>query len=319
MLNRRDFLQTLSAATLGGFVVQAQPSSRLERIGLGLFTIPTLLDQDFAGALKLISKIGYKELEFYGPYPFSVPVAHERWKNVSQSLGFKGSGWFGLTVPQVRQLMNRYGLTSPSMHTDLGTLRERMSQLADAAHVMGQRYVTLPAIPEAERPNLDAYKRLADEFNQIGANAAKAGVTFMYHNHGYGLVEMEGQIPFRVLVERTDPKLVALQMDIYWTTCGGADPIAYLQEYAGRFHALHIKDMAKRVRFAGDGGDSKQWIELFPFISDAGSGVLDLPGILSAAKRSGAQHFFVERDRAPKAEGTLRRSYQYLAGLQLKA
>ena len=312
MFTRRNFLSQFTAATLGGFVPQTE---QLERIGLGLFTIPWLLEKDFAGTLKLLAQIGYKELEFYGPFPFSTPAAQARWRSVTAAVGFKGSGYFGKTGKQVRQLMNRHGLTSPSMHTDLSTLRERMSQLGEAAHVVGQRYVTLPSIPEAERPNLDAYKRLADEFNQIGANAAKAGVTFMYHNHGYGLVEMEGQIPFRVLVERTDPKLVALQMDVYWTTAGGTDPIAYLNEYAGRFHSLHIKDMAKRVRFAGDGGDAKQWIELFPFISDAGSGVLDLPGILSAAKRSGAKHFFVERDRAPNAEETLRKSYAYLAAL----
>lgn len=314
-LSRRNFLSQFSAAALTGFAPQTQ---RLERIGLGLFTIPWLLEKDFAGTLKLLAQIGYKELEFYGPYPFSTPAAHERWKSVTAAVGFKGSGYFGLTGKQVRPLMNRHGLTSPSMHTDLGTLRARLNQLAEAAQVMGQRYVTLPAIPDAERPNLDAYKRLADEFNQIGANAAKAGVMFMYHNHGYGLVEKEGQIPFRALVERTDPKLVALEMDIYWTTAGGADPIAYLKEFPGRFHALHIKDAAKPIRFAGDGGDSKQRIELFPFISDAGSGVLDLPGILSAAQHAGAKHFFVERDRAPKAEDTLRNSYRYLAALRLK-
>jgi sugar phosphate isomerase/epimerase len=66
------------------------------------------------------------------------------------------------------------------------------------------------------------------------------------------------------------------------------------------------------------GGDAKQWIELFPNIADAGSGVLDLPAILQQARQSGVAHFFVERDRAPNAEETLRKSHDYLAALRAK-
>jgi sugar phosphate isomerase/epimerase len=104
-------------------------------------------------------------------------------------------------------------------------------------------------------------------------------------------------------------------MDIYWMTAGGADPVAYLKEYPSRFRSLHIKDMTKRMRFSGDGSDAGQWIGLFPNISDAGSGVLDLPAILTQAKKSGAQHFFVERDLAPNPDETLRKSFQYLSAL----
>ena len=129
---------------------------------------------------------------------------------------------------------------------------------------------------------------------------------------------MEGQIPFQVLLERTDARLVDLQMDIYWTTAGGADPIALQKTYPGRFRLMHIKDMTKRVRFEGDGGDAQQWMALFPFIADAGSGVLDLPGILAQARKSDVQHFFVERDLAPNPVETLKKSYQYLAALEFE-
>jgi sugar phosphate isomerase/epimerase len=156
---------------------------------------------------------------------------------------------------------------------------------------------------------------MADEFNAIGRRAVTLGLRFAYHNHGYGLVPVDGQVPFDLVVERTDPALVDLQMDLYWVTAGGADPIAYLKRYGGRYRMIHIKDMLKRVRFAGDGGDPAQWIELFPYIADAGKGVLELPQILSEARRSGVQHFFVERDQAPAPEETMRESYRYLASL----
>lgn len=303
---------TGAAAALRG---QGAEGARLDRLGVGLFTIPTLLERDFAGAMRTVAAVGYKEVEFFGPYPFSAPSAQERWKTVSASLAFKGSGYFGHPPRDVRAILDDNGLTSPSMHTDLDSLRTRLEPMAEAAHLLGQRYVVLPSIPPPERQNLDGYRRMADEFNAIGRRAVTLGLRFAYHNHGYGLVPVDGQVPFDLVVERTDPALVDLQMDLYWVTAGGADPIAYLKRYGGRYRMIHIKDMLKRVRFAGDGGDPAQWIELFPYIADAGKGVLELPQILSEARRSGVQHFFVERDQAPAPEETLRESYRYLASL----
>jgi sugar phosphate isomerase/epimerase len=80
---------------------------------------------------------------------------------------------------------------------------------------------------------------------------------------------------------------------------------------------MHVKDMAKDVRFSGDGGDPNQWIELFPYLTDAGSGVLDLKTILSHAKKSKVEHFIVERDLTPNPAEDLRKSYNYLSALDL--
>ena len=76
---------------------------------------------------------------------------------------------------------------------------------------------------------------------------------------------MNGQIPFNLILEKTDPKLVDFEMDIYWTTAGGVDPVAYLDKYPGRFRLMHVKDMTKQVRFSGDGGDPQAMDRAFPF------------------------------------------------------
>ncbi|MDQ3846342.1 MAG: sugar phosphate isomerase/epimerase [Bacteroidota bacterium] len=308
MLNRRTFLQLSSAIAAGTILTRCgerttmnKTTPSIDRIGLQLFSIPKLLEQDFAGTLKMIAQIGYKEVEFYGPYSFSAPEDVERWKSVSPSLGFSGSGFFGHTVQEVKKILDDNGLSSPSMHTNLATLKQHMSEMAEAAQALGTTYVILPSAET--QTNLDGYRRQADEFNEIGASAAKYGLRFAYHNHGNGLKEMEGKIPMELILERTDPKLVNFQMDIYWTTAGGIDPVAYLDKYRGRYRLMHIKDMAKPVRFSGDGGDPKQWIELFPYMADAGSGVLDLKTILSHAQKSGVEHFLVERDLAPNPKG----------------
>jgi sugar phosphate isomerase/epimerase len=272
MFKRRDFLKNSAGLVLGSVLSQYlnarsafSGSPHLDRIGVQLFSIPKILEKDFSGTMKMVSQIGYKEIEFYGPYPFSAAEDKQRWKAVTPSLGFSGSGYFGLTVKEVKKVLDDNGLTSPSMHTGLSTLRSNMNEMNEAANVLGQKYVVLPSANT--EPNLDGYKRLADDFNAIGSQAEKAGLRFAYHNHGNGLKEIEGIIPFDLILERTDPKLVYLQMDIFWMTAGDVDPVAYLDKYPARFRLMHIKDMAKKVRFSGDGGDSKQWIELFLFSS----------------------------------------------------
>lgn len=319
-MDRRTFLQSatglLAGATVAGRSVAAAASrSMIERLGLQLFTVPVLLERDLETGLRQIAQIGYQELELFGPYPFSLTSAHERWRSITPMLGFTQSGYFGRTARQFRQLMDRHGLTSPSMHVDLETLQQRLSETIDAAQLLGQRYAGISSIPEERRRSLDDYRRMADLSNELGARMAKAGLRFLYHNHGYGLTPVDGQIPLRLLIERIDPRYVGLEMDIYWTTAGGADPVEMLDAYPGRHRLIHLKDMKQRVRFEGDGGTPAQWVKLFPYMADAGEGVLDIPTIVAHAKRAGVEHFIVEHDQAADPLATLRTNYRYLSTL----
>jgi sugar phosphate isomerase/epimerase len=322
MTRGRDFLRNSGALAISGLLFQKLDAAsffsdyaHLNKIGLQLFSIPKLLEKDFAGTMKMIADIGYKEVELFGPYPFSTDEAKERWKKIVPSVGFSGSGFFGLSIKEVKKILGDNGLSSPSMHTDLSSLQNNMEQLAEGAHELGAMYVILPSYET--QPNLDAYKRLADKFNDIGAHAQKLGIRFAFHNHGNGLKEMEGKIPLELIIEQTDPKSVYLQMDIYWTTAGGIDPSTLLDKYPGRYRLIHLKDMTKQARFSGDGGDPKQWIELWPFMADAGSGVLDLKKIITHAKKSGVEHFILERDMVPDPDVALVKSYKYLSQIDI--
>ena len=325
MTHRRNFLKA-TAAMLAGNIFSSKLNAKppvnwksrggLDKIGVQLFSIPLLSEKDFTGTMKMLAEIGYKEIEFFGPYSFSAQEDKERWQAVAPSVGFSGSGFFGFSVKEVKKILDDNGLSAPSMHTGTATLKEAMDEMAEAAHVLGTKYVILPSSPTQK--DLDGYKKLADDFNEIGSEARKRDIRFAYHNHGNGLRAIDGKIPFDLIVERTDPKLVFFQMDIYWMTAGGVDVSAYLDKYPGRFRLMHVKDMAKDVRFSGDGGDPQQWMELFPYLANAGGGVLDLEKILSHAKRSGVEHFIVERDLAPNPEDDLRRSFTYLKGVDLK-
>jgi sugar phosphate isomerase/epimerase len=162
---------------------------------------------------------------------------------------------------------------------------------------------------------MSGYKRMADTFNKIGAAAKEHGLRFAYHNHGYGLQPVSGIVPFEMMMEATDPELVYLEMDIFWTTAGRVNPINYLKKYSGRYKMLHLKDMKELRFFSGDGGDPSQWIPLFPYMTAAGDGVLALEPLVDVALKTGVDHFFVEQDMVADPESALGRSYAYLKGL----
>jgi hypothetical protein len=98
----------------------------------------------------------------------------------------------GLRV-QAEWILDRRALTAPAMHVDLETLRPRLSEAADAAHVLNMKYVGISSIAADARRTLDGYKRAADEFNEIGAKTETHGLRFTDHNHGYGLTEHDGR------------------------------------------------------------------------------------------------------------------------------
>tara|TARA_E500000318_G_scaffold37374_1_gene36064 strand:- start:1745 stop:2701 length:957 start_codon:yes stop_codon:yes gene_type:complete len=315
-MNRREFIQNTalaSSATLLMGLGSCSPVSKgLESIGIQLFSLPKLLDNDLEGALEMLSQMGYKEIEIYGPYPFSAAAAHERWKAVTPSLGFTGSGFFGKTAQEFGSMLKNHGLRASSGHIDLVSLQTKMPEIGKAVRTLGLDCLGISAIPGDLRATLDDYKRMADTFNTIGANAKKEGFKFIYHNHGYGLHEMDGRIPLNIILDNTDPDLVFFEMDIYWTTAGGADPIAYLEKYKGRYKAMHLKDMKEITTFKGDGGTSDQWIALFPLMTSVGKGAMDIPAIVEAAQKSGVEHFFVEQDVVENPKVALKESIDYL-------
>src|SRR5688500_9207159 len=206
MLNRRRFIKNSATFSVASLLLSAELLAQkklIEKIGIQFFSLPKFLEKDFAGTLAMLSKMGYKEVELYGPYPFSTEAAQKRWDSVTSALGFKGSGYFGHSVNEIKNLLNQNGLTAPSFHTDLDTLQTSMDKLGEAAQLLGHKYVILPSIPDEKRQTLDDYKKMGDAFNKIGESATKAGLKFAYHNHGYGLKEMNGQVPLKLILDGT--------------------------------------------------------------------------------------------------------------------
>ncbi len=314
-MKRREFLTNTAVSLLAINNSNANVFETLKKqnkLGIQLFSVPKLLSTDLIGGLTMLAKLGYKEIETFGPFDFSTESSKNGWKAAEKMLGFAGSGLYGKTPLEFKQILDDLSLKTPGTHTDLDTLEKNMGALAEAAQVLGWKYVTLPAIPAERRTSIDDYKRMADTFNTIGANAKKYGLKLGYHNHGYGIKPMNGKVGLDILIENTDPALLFLEMDVFWTAAGGASPVDYLKKYPNRYKMLHIKDMKEKKTFAGDGGGMNDWMPMFPLMASAGEGVLNVAEIIKVAKKVGVEHFFVEQDMVANPEIALGKSAQFL-------
>jgi sugar phosphate isomerase/epimerase len=127
-------------------------------------------------------------------------------------------------------------------------------------------------------------------------------VQFAYHNHDFEFAPLEGKVPYDLLLERTDPRAVKLEMDLYWTVKGGASPVEYFERHPGRFHLLHVKDMDATPR---------------RFFADVGRGTIDFKSIFARSRKAGVRHYFVENDEpAGSPFDSLRASFDYLRRLE---
>jgi sugar phosphate isomerase/epimerase len=314
MNSRRQFLKSAAATVAGAALagdVLGEILKKKGNVGVQLFTIPSMVAADFKGTLSKLATIGYKEIEFFGPYDFSAPETIEGWKRIAPMLGITKNAFYGYTPTDVKSMLKDVGLSTPSAHLDLITMRKNMSAAMDGLSTLGVKYVAIPAINNPD--DRSDFNKLADEFNSFGEQMKKSGITFVYHNHGYEHAEKDGKVLMDTLLTQTDSNNVKFELDIFWMAAAGASPIEYLKKYPGRFKLLHIKDASEPIRFSGDGGSPDQWMPLFGKMADPGSGIFDIPGIIDAAKKSGVDHFYLERDLTPDPEKTLNNSFAYLS------
>ena len=280
MLDRRSFLGSVGAALAlaarPGGAARLLADRKIKRIGLQLYTVRDQMKQDVAGTLAQVAKTGYREVEF--------------------------AGYFDKTPAQIRALLEKNDLRSPSAHIPLQQVNSDWARTAAAAKTIGHEWIVIPWLDEDQRgKTADDWKRLAENFNRAAKQAHEAGLRFAYHNHWFEFAPVGGQVPYDLLLSETDPRLVDFEMDLYWITKAGGDPLAYFAKYPGRFKLVHVKDSTAKPKQA---------------IADVGSGVIDFRTIFQHSKQAGIQHYFVERDDAPDPFASIANSERYLSKLE---
>lgn len=276
MTDRRTFIGSAAAGVLGASplarLLAATSMERLGRIGLQLYTIRKAMERDFEGSLARVARIGYREVEF--------------------------AGYFDHSADQVRRMLRRHHLAAPSAHISLEDIRTHWERTVADAHTIGHKYLVCAWINDEDR-TVDGYRKVAEEFNRAAETARKADIEFGYHNHSYEFVPVDGQLPYDILLAASDPALVKFELDLFWITKGGADPLAYFAKYPGRFPLVHVKDMSR---------DGK--------MVDVGKGTIDFRRIFADREQAGIRHFFVEHDEPANPFASIASSYAWLRGLR---
>ncbi|HEX6053835.1 MAG TPA: sugar phosphate isomerase/epimerase [Gemmatimonadaceae bacterium] len=266
--------QSLSAASDSGTSDRGAAASA-QRIGIQLYTVRDLLGNNFDHTLQQVAAIGYKEVELAGLYDKS--------------------------PESVRKTLDKLGLTAPSAHIPYDRLRSNLPGVAEEARVLGHRYVICPWLDAAVRRDADAYRRIAADFNKFGESLQRLGLQFGYHNHDFEFAKLPGgEIGYDILLADCDPKLVKMELDLYWITKAGSDPLAYFEKWPGRFPCVHVKDMT------GNGS-----------MANVGQGSIDWERIFAKRREAGIEHFFVEHDNPKSPLEDIKVSYNYMARLGL--
>lgn len=281
-LDRRTFLGALAGglAGLGLLGCQQRPGGAAapwaRRPGLQLYTVRTLLQRDMPGTLAAVAEIGYREVET--------------------------AGLFGVAPEAFRAALDGNGLVSPAGHVPIEALREDAGAALSAARTLGQQWLVVPWLGEAERTP-DGYRRVAAELNRYGAAAADQGLRVGYHNHEFEFEELEGGVRgYDILLAETDPALVDIELDLYWAVKGGEDPVALFERDPGRFPLCHVKDMRDR------GGAETQ--------APVGAGEIDFARIFAHGDQAGLRHYFVEEDNPADPLASIRASHDHLQQLE---
>ena len=282
MISRRAFLEASSAAALLAKTAQAK---QLRTVGVQLYTVRSVLPKKPEETLSAIQAIGYREVE-------------ATYDNLDRI-------WPALKATSLKPV---------SIHLNENIIMKGKDE--DIAGMIGRvkehgfSYAVFPWVEPADRGGLDKMRALAEKLNKTGEKCRAAGVTFCYHNHAFEFEPMNGTTRFQVLLDTLDKNLVGFEVDVFWVSVAGHDPVEVLKEVSGRVHLVHLKDKAEGVPV--------RYNEEVPrsTFKEVGHGVLDWPAILRAAESAGVSHYFVEQDATPgDPVESLRQSFDYISKL----
>lgn len=254
-MNRRSFLATTAAfGAASMFGMMPAHAAKIGKPGIQQYSIRRMMRENMEASFAKMAEIGYKEVELYN--------------------------LMGKSASQVKKILDDNGLVSPSMHVDLHQLvGDNLKTEIENAHTLGEKYITLAWLAEEERKSLDQYKRHMEVFQKAGEACKAAGLQFVYHNHEFEFMPLEGVLPFELMMDQLSNDIMTAELDLHWIIDAGKDPLDYFAKYPGRFPMCHIKDRSN----SGE-------------MMNVGKGDIDFNAILAKSSQAGLKHFFVEHD-----------------------
>ena len=276
--NRRDFLKISAASALGVVVLSPMactspakgPDRKSFGVGLQLYTVRDAMAADPIETLQKLSDMGYKNMEL---------------------ANYSDGKFYGYAPAEFKKIVNDMGMEIISSHAAVesaGITIENATKMADAHAELGAKYCVQPWVNDEDR-NIETYKRMIGDWNKVGEIMKNVGIQFGYHNHNFEFANLDGIIPYYdIFMPEMDADLITMELDVYWATKAGQDPVEMFNKYPGRFQLLHFKDTSE---------SSEPFYDVSKMnITSVGSGIIDFKGIYAARETAGMKYFFVEDD-----------------------
>ncbi|MHC1767902.1 MAG: sugar phosphate isomerase/epimerase family protein [Verrucomicrobiia bacterium] len=286
-ISLRLLLSVLGALALAGVTTSAavEGTAGIGRdfkgpLGLQLYSLRDQFAKDVPGTLKLVRDMGFKYVELAGTY--------------------------GLSPEEFRKQLDAQGLVPVAGHFPYERYRDDIEGVAREAVALGISYAGCAWIPHEGSFDEKECRDAIAVFNRAGEALHKRGIKFYYHTHGYEFEPNLGdRTLFDLLLTETKSRYVRYQMDVLWVVHPGQDPVALLKKYGKRFELMHIKDLKKGVR-----GDLTGHTDVTNDVA-LGTGQVNLPAVLKAAKRAGVKWYFIE-DESPTVLQQIPQSLRFL-------
>lgn len=252
--------------------------------GVVSYTYRNYFEKDVPATLDTIRASGFTDIEF--------------------------SNLFGKTASELRKLIDERGIKCSSYGVSHDDFVNKTDQVARDAKTLGAKYVRVAGIPHKGAFTLDDAQKAVADFNRVGKILLdQYGLHFIYHEHGFEFQPYQNETLYDYLVKNTNPRYVSFELDIMWAFFPGQDPSALLNKYGNRYKALHLKDLRKGVTGNFSGGTLQD--------NDVplGTGQLNIPAILKAAKKAGVEHYYIE-DESNNVLKQVPQSLTYLKTLE---
>ena len=268
-MKRRHFIQNLSFGAAGLYMSPLLADQfKKKSLNVQLYTVRDAVSKNLEGTLERLAGLGYKNIELYG---------------------YNGT-FFGKTANEFKTILSNTGIKVLSSHHTTGiamkgkgTLSDGWDKAVEDVHALGAEYMVCAFLfPNERTPEI--YKSLPAMFEKAATATKAAGIQFAYHNHDFEFEKLGDTLVYDFLLNNTPADLVKMEMDLYWISKAGQDPVAYFEKYPGRFHLWHVKDMEAGTKA----------------ITEVGNGTIDFDRIFKARKKAGLKYWFVEQDTSKR-------------------
>ncbi len=269
-------------------------------VALQFYSVRDDAEKDFYGTLKKVKEMGYDGVEF--------------------------AGLFDHTPEEVRDMCKELNITPVSAHVPIDDMINDIEGSVAAYKTIGCKYIAVPYVTEERRPGAEKFDETVEYIKKIGAECKKNSMTLLYHNHDFEFIKIDGKYGLDILYSSVSADLLQTEIDTCWVNVGGEEPSSYIIKYTDRAPVVHLKDFVMKGKdkpkklydLIGIDDESESADEEDFSFKPVGYGVQNMPEIIAAAEKAGAQWLVVEQDQPDKGNTALnavKMSIEYLKSL----